>query len=68
MTIETLIKLQPFRIPNFVLVVTKAGGRENSTQTPKYSLGDLDPATLDSLCDQFREDIFKKAGKSDPNT
>lgn len=29
-------------------------------------LRDLDALTLDRLCEEFREDVFKKAGKSPP--
>ena len=67
MTIETKIKLQPFRTPNFVLCEPKLSKREDGfNDSPKYSLSELDAATLDLLCAQFREDIFKKAGKEDP--
>ena len=66
MTIEALIKLQPFRVPNFVLTDPKIGKREDGFyEKPKYALNELDAATLDLLCEQFREDVFRKAGKMD---
>lgn len=69
MAIETQIKLQHFRVPNFVLTEPNVGRREDGfSEAPKYALNELDAATLDLLCDQFREDVFKKAGKQDPNT
>ena len=68
MNIETKVKLQPFRTPNFVLVESHVAPRQQGlVESPKYALKDLDEATLDLLCDQFREDIFKKAGKQDPH-
>jgi hypothetical protein len=66
-SIETQIKLQPFRVPNFVLVESKAGTRPEGygTEVPKYSLSDLSEFTLHILCSKFREDVFEKAGKED---
>lgn len=61
------VTLQPFAVPNFVLAEPKTGSRsEGMVETPKYPLSDLDPETLDDLCDQFRRDVFKKAGKTPP--
>ena len=68
MSIDTRIKLQPFRVPNFVLVEALPGKRQDGFhEGPKYKLSELDAATLDLLCVQFREVIFKKAGISDPS-
>lgn len=61
------IELQPFRTPNFALAKEMPGKRqEGFTETPKYPLSDLDPYTLDRLCRDFRKEVFKKAGKSEP--
>ncbi len=69
MSIETRIRLQPFRTPNFALIEPKLGSRqEGFKEADKYALSELDAATLDLLCDQFRADIFTKAGKRDPST
>lgn len=63
------IELQPFPVPNYVLTVATPRGREEGiVETPKYPLSDLDPLTLDRMCDDFREEVFRKAGKSPPPT
>lgn len=56
------IKLQPFLVPNNA--IEDIG--ELKFQTRTYSLDLLDPHSLSDLCDQFRKDVFRKAGKSDP--
>ena len=35
-------------------------------ELPKYELCELSAGTLDKLCDDFRDEIFKKAGKEQP--
>ena len=61
------IELQPFMVPNYVLTVQPPHPKQDGIQeTPKYSLADLDPNTLDRLCDEFRDAVFKKAGKTQP--
>ena len=55
-TIE--LDLQPFRTPNFVI----AKMNENHT----VPLSQLDPITLDKMCRQFRDEVFRKAGKQQP--
>jgi hypothetical protein len=57
-TIE--VELQPFQTPNFVRVKGKIGGMQ---ETHCYPLSFLDPYTLEKLCDQFRAEVFRKAGK-----
>jgi hypothetical protein len=52
------IDLVPFATPNFVILKIKGG--------PSLSLAEIDAEDLSELCYQFREDIFKKAGKADP--
>ena len=36
-------------------------------ELPSFALADLDSQTLNDLCDQFRDEVFRKAGKSPPN-
>lgn len=61
------VELQPFTVPNYVLVVSKPGLRQDGmTDTPKYHLSDIDPVTLDKMCRQFRDGVFEKAGKYPP--
>lgn len=56
------IKLKPFQSPNDV--VEDVTGLKFEPRI--YSLDMLEARTLSDLCDQFRKDIFQKAGKSDP--
>jgi len=64
-TIE--VELQPFTVPNFVLTVAKAGLKQEGFQeAPKYSLSELSVDTLDKMCIDFRNEVFKKAGKIQP--
>jgi|KBSMisStandDraft_5_1062788.scaffolds.fasta_scaffold213064_5 hypothetical protein len=61
------IELQPFTVPNFVLTVQEPRPKQDGIQeTPKYPLSELDPETLDKLCDEFRDAVFAKAGKQQP--
>lgn len=60
MKFKVEVKLKPFRVPNFVLFDKESSDPTNDT---KFALADLDSDTLHKLCDQFREDVFKKAGK-----
>lgn len=61
------VELQPFQTPNFVRAVQKAGKREDDMQeAASYPLSDIDPETLGKLCDDFRDEVFRKAGKNRP--
>ncbi len=67
MAIEIKVKLQRMRVPNYVLIEPRPGTREEGLkETPKYSLSELDAATLDELCIEFRREVFLKASKPDP--
>lgn len=59
------VTLEPFSIPFFVRRNPKSAvpGDDNSAAFP---LSDVDANALSALCDQFRADVFKKAGKTDP--
>ena len=62
------IELQPFQVPNFVLAVPGTRSREDGfTEAAKFALSELSALTLEDLCDQFRAEVFKKAGKRDPD-
>lgn len=64
-TIE--IDLQPFRTPNFVLPVAKPAKREDGfKESVSYALSELNEAVLSKMCDDFRTEIFRKAGKNFP--
>jgi hypothetical protein len=61
------VELQPFTVPNFVLTVQEALPKQDGIQEiPKYALSELDPYTLEKLCDEFRDAVFAKAGKQHP--
>lgn len=67
MKVTLEVELQDFQTPNFVRAVAKAGKREDGMQEPvSYPLSDLDSLTLDRLCNNFRNEIFQKAGKGQP--
>jgi len=58
------IKLKPFATPNFVLVDEPPRTRdEGFTEGRKFALSELDVETLESLCWDFKKEVFKKAGK-----
>ena len=60
-------ELQPFVVPNFVR--RKASGIElGREEEMTFPLSDIDALTLDRLCEQFRNEIFRKAGKEQPPT
>lgn len=57
------VELKPFQTPNFVQAVMKPGKREDGMhEAPCYPLSDLDAITLDKLCSDFRDEVFRKAG------
>jgi hypothetical protein len=62
------IALLPFTTPNFVIGRFAARPRqEGITEGPKWPLSEIDADALSALCDEFRAEIFRKAGKADPN-
>lgn len=64
---EVKVKLRPITVPNFVSAETPPRSREHGVgEGPKFAVADLDAETLEALCIQFRADLFKKAGKTDP--
>lgn len=67
MKIQIEIEIQPFTVPNFVRRVRLkdeiVGKDDDSTGIP---IGSLDTAILDKLCDDFKANVFKKAGKELP--
>ena len=62
------LKLKPFTTPNFILVEEPPKSRHLGFQEGrKFSLTEIGALELSALCDKFRSDIFKKAGKTDPS-
>lgn len=67
MKVTLQVEIKPFLTPNFVLAEQEpVGPGERMQETVKYPLSYLNPETLDRLCDQFRDEIFMKAGKQQP--
>lgn len=61
------LKLKPFQVPNYVFSEHPPILRQEGFQeSPKFALNELSEESLSELCDQFRTDIFRKAGKADP--
>jgi hypothetical protein len=62
------IKLQAFNVPNFALAQRKPGERQDGIQQlPAFPLRDIGAEELANMCDDFRREIFRKAGKKDPS-
>jgi hypothetical protein len=64
MKADIQIELEPFSTPNFVRQtnVSLLPGAEPGC----FPLSALSAEALDRLCDQFRAEVFEKAGKRDP--
>lgn len=64
MKIKMDVELLDFKVPNYVIVKPKTGKREEGfKEAPKYHLRDLSSATLEQLCSNFRDAVFRKAEK-----
>lgn len=56
------LQVRPFSSPTDVYLVADQGEQTVAT----VNLSALEESTLSALCDQFREEVFAKAGKTDP--
>jgi hypothetical protein len=62
--IKTDVELHPFRVPNYVIVKTEPKPRQDGySEAPKYHLSELSESVLNELCEQFKKDVFIKAGR-----
>ncbi len=62
------VELKPFTVPNYVIVEPSRVGLKQegiSLENPKYHLNKLDRDTVSDLCDEFRRNVFLKAGIED---
>jgi hypothetical protein len=67
MSIKMNIDIVPWMTPNFVSVKMPSRPRqEGFNEGIRYALNELDEQTLSELCDNFRKEVFEKAGKKDP--
>ena len=66
--VEMKIDLIPFTVPNFVTGVMPPKSRQEGpyVDSPKWALADVPEEDLSKLCDNFRAEVFSKAGKTDP--
>jgi len=61
------IKLKPWTTPNFVVANLPPVRRQDGfNESQGFPLQDVEAETLSELCDVFRAEIFRKAGKEDP--
>lgn len=61
------IELNPFVTPSFVSEKSKPRNRgEGFKINPSWPLSEVDADTLAQLCDDWRVEVFRKAGKVDP--
>jgi hypothetical protein len=61
------IELLGFTTPNFVIQKMPPRPRQDGmVEAPSYPLSEVPAEDLASLCDHFRSEIFRKAGKDDP--
>ena len=69
MEVKITLDLLPFRTPKYVLVKQSPGKKEDGfKEGPKFHLSELDSLVLNRLCNDFRNEVFKKAGKEQPAT
>lgn len=59
------IKPRPFLVPNFVFE-EHDGTLRGAIQARSFPLRELDADELAELCRQFRAEVFRKAGRIDP--
>ena len=67
MKVRIEIDLKPFTVPNFVVAVKTPGEKQDGfNEGRSFALADLDSETLLELCNDFRDEVFKKAGRELP--
>jgi hypothetical protein len=61
------IKLKPFSTPNFVVLEMPTKPRQDgfSSDGSSIPISEVDATVLSALCDDFRAEVFRKAGKAD---
>lgn len=62
------VTLKPFLVPNYVGVESgRVGKRQDGFQEEqRFELSELSSDELDTLCAEFRANVFRKANKPDP--
>jgi len=68
-SIRISLKLKPFQTPNFVIVEMPPRPRQEGMQEAlSFPLSEVDAETLYRMCDDFRREVFRKAGRDLPPT
>jgi len=60
MKITLDLEILPFNTPNYAR--TKQVGKDETCEDTAIHIRDLSLEALHNLCDQFKRDVFKKAG------
>lgn len=61
------VDVMAWTTPNFVRLKMPPGQRQDGwNDAPGIPLGEINADVLSMLCDDFRAEVFKKAGKVDP--
>jgi hypothetical protein len=62
------LKVRPWLVPDYASAEAPPRSREEGFDPCRlrFPIKELDAETLAELCDKFREEVFKKAGKEDP--
>jgi len=69
MKISIEVELQPFDVPTSVYTVGRPRlKQEGFSVKESIPLAELDSATLESLCQEFRRGVFSRAGRDLPDT
>ncbi len=67
MKIKADVEVNSFVVPDSLSVRPKPGRRDDGFMTPQLiPLSELEAAVLADLCDEFRREVFRIAGKEDP--
>lgn len=62
MAVNTTFELQCLAVPTFTYIKGGTGRKQDGFQpAQKIYLRDLDPETLNKLCDELKENIFEDA-------
>jgi len=69
MKVNLEVNIKPFNVPNFVVIEKKAGTRqEGFKESPAIPLNELGEDVIWKLCDEFCNEVYKKAGVKTPPT
>lgn len=68
MSTSILVSLRPWTVPNFASIEMPPRPRQDGPhEAPSLPLAEIPAVALSDLCDDFRREVFRKAGKRDPN-